>query len=85
MQLFAKLLTSINHPIRFCLFVAACAVMLASCGGGGSGSTYWIGTKQLGVTGATTSGRSVATDDNGNVYVAGYTQCPSSNGLRQMG
>ena len=33
----------------------------------------WIGTKQLGVTGADTLGLSVATDANGNVYVAGYT------------
>jgi hypothetical protein len=33
----------------------------------------WIGTKQLGVAGQDTAGRSVATDANGNVYVAGYT------------
>ncbi len=30
-------------------------------------------TKQMGVSGATTFGKSVATDTNGNVYVAGYT------------
>jgi hypothetical protein len=33
----------------------------------------WIGTKQLGVAGTDTIGYSVATDANGNVYVAGYT------------
>jgi hypothetical protein len=33
----------------------------------------WIGTKQLGVTGQIITGRSVATDANGNVYVAGDT------------
>ena len=33
----------------------------------------WIGTKQLGVAGKVTSGRSVATDASGNVYVAGDT------------
>jgi hypothetical protein len=31
-------------------------------------------TRQLGVAGTTTFGNSVATDANGNVYVAGYTQ-----------
>ena len=30
-------------------------------------------TKQLGVAGQTTAGRSVTTDTNGNVYIAGYT------------
>jgi hypothetical protein len=34
MKQITKLLTSINHPIRFCLFVAAFAVTLVSCGGG---------------------------------------------------
>jgi hypothetical protein len=34
----------------------------------------WIGTKQMGVAGKETRGNSVATDANGNVYVAGYTQ-----------
>ncbi len=33
----------------------------------------WMGTRQLGVAGAYTDGRSVATDANGNVYVAGST------------
>ena len=46
--------------------------MLASCGGGG-GVPPWIGTKQLGVTGLNTGNASVATDANGNVYVAGDT------------
>ena len=49
---------------------------LSSCGGSGSTTTTttsWIGTKQLGVAGALTYGQSVATDTNGNVYVAGYT------------
>ena len=72
MQLFTKLLSSINHPIRSCLFALAAAVMLVSCGGGG-GVPPWIGTKQLGVAGATARGYSVSTDANGNVYVAGYT------------
>lgn len=36
MQLFTKLLTSINHPIRNCLFALASALMLVSCGGGSS-------------------------------------------------
>ena len=72
MQLFTKLLSSINHPIRSCLFALASAVMLVSCGGGG-GVPPWIGTKQLGVAGKDTAGRSVATDASGNVYVAGYT------------
>jgi hypothetical protein len=33
----------------------------------------WIGTKQLGVAELRTDGSSVATDANGNVYVAGFT------------
>ena len=33
----------------------------------------WIGTKQLGVAGKVTAGRSVTTDTNGNVYTSGYT------------
>ena len=154
MQLFTKLLSSINHPIRRCVLAVASAVLLVSCGGGGtptytvggtvsgltsgtlvlknnagddltisanstsftfttaqaSGAAYsvtagtqpsgltcsvssgsgtisssnvttvvvacvppWIGTKQLGVAGQSTGGNSVATDANGNVYVAGYT------------
>ena len=48
--------------------------LLSSCGGGGGNvSTTWTGTKQLGVAGAFTFGTSVATDANGNVYVAGET------------
>ena len=156
MQQLTKLLSSINHPIRNCLFALASALMLVSCGGGGGTPTYtiggtvsgltsgslvlknnagddltisanstsfnfvtalasgaaysvtagtqpigltcsvssgsgtiasanvnnvvvacvppWIGTKQLGVAGKETRGNSVATDANGNVYLAGYTQ-----------
>lgn len=37
------------------------------------GDTAWTGTKQLGVAGVDTFGHSVATDANGNVYVAGST------------
>jgi hypothetical protein len=44
-----------------------------NCGGDG-GVSPWIGTKQLGVAGKETRGNSVATDANGNVYLAGYTQ-----------
>lgn len=156
MQQLTKLSSFINYPIRNCLFTLATAVLLVSCGGGGSstpthtvggivsgltsgslvlknnngddltisanstsftfatalasGAAYavtvatqpsgltcsmssgggtiasanvtnvvmacvplWIGTKQLGVAGQDTAGRSVATDANGNVYVAGYT------------
>jgi len=72
MQLFTKLLSSINHPIRRCLFALASAVMLVSCGGGG-GVPPWIGTKQLGVAGLDTRGNSVTTDASGNVYVTGTT------------
>ena len=47
---------------------------LQACGGGGdTPPASWSGTKQLGVTGVDTLGSSVATDTNGNVYVAGYT------------
>ena len=56
-------------------------LVLAACGGGGGdgdgdgdGVPPWIGTKQLGVAGASANGESVATDANGNVYVAGYTR-----------
>ena len=72
MQQIWKLLAIINHPIRNGILAAASAVMLASCGGGG-GVPPWIGTKQLGVAGRTTYGFSVASDANGNVYVAGFT------------
>lgn len=37
------------------------------------GGTSWTGTKQLGVAGAETSGNSIATDANGNVYIVGST------------
>jgi sugar lactone lactonase YvrE len=44
MQLLTKLLTSINHPIRNCLFALTSAVVLVSCGGGGSSTpTYTVG------------------------------------------
>lgn len=39
-------------------------------------SDTWSGTKQLGVEGAATFGNGVATDANGNVFVAGYTRGP---------
>ena len=73
MQQIWKLLTLINHPIRNGILAAASAVMLVSCGGGGGGVPPWIGTKQLGVAGRTTYGFSVASDANGNVYVASET------------
>ena len=69
----SKFLTSINLTIRNCVLVAASAVVLVSCGGGGGDVPPWIGTKQLGVAGKSTIGNSVATDANGNVYVAGQT------------
>jgi hypothetical protein len=69
----SKFLTSINLTIRNCVLVAASAVVLVSCGGGGGDVPPWIGTKQLGVAGKSTIGNSVATDANGNVYVAGDT------------
>jgi hypothetical protein len=41
MQQLMKLLSSINHPIRSCLFALASALMLVSCGGGDSSTpTY---------------------------------------------
>ena len=69
----SKFLTSINLTIRNCVLVAASAVVLVSCGGGGGDVPPWIGTKQLGVAGKAALGNSVTTDANGNVYVAGYT------------
>ena len=74
MQQIWKLLALINHPIRNCFLAVTSAVMLASCGGGGGGVPPWIGTKQMGVAGGDTFGDSVATDANGNVYVAGSTR-----------
>jgi hypothetical protein len=58
----------------FC-HIVCCSLFLflTACGGGSSTPTSWIGTKQLGVTGKSTLGNSVATDANGNVYVAGDT------------
>ena len=55
--------------------------LIACSGGGGGGvsgrcivgSGDWCGTKLLGVAAATTRGYSVATDTNGNAYVAGVT------------
>lgn len=58
---------SINQYINlFVLFLAS--LLLSACNGDG-----WFGTKQLGLMGIETLGQSVATDTNGNVYVAGYT------------
>jgi len=65
MQLFTKLLSSINHPIRNCLIAIAFAVALVSCGGGSSGSsstpaptpvttTYTIGGSVSGLNGSLT-------------------------------
>ena len=73
MQQLKNFLKFITYPIRFRLFVASFAVMLASCGGGSTPTNVptWIGTKQLGVVGTVTQGTSVATDASGNVYVAG--------------
>jgi uncharacterized delta-60 repeat protein len=73
MQLLTKLLNCINHHIRNCVLAAVSAVALVSCGGGGGGVSPWIGTKQMGVAEQVTLGKSVTTDANGNVYVAGYT------------
>jgi hypothetical protein len=59
----------------FC-HIVCCSLFLflTACGGGGSSTpTSWIGTKQLGFAGKLTIGNSVATDANGNVYVAGDT------------
>ena len=60
--------------------ISLAGLLLAGCGGGGGGSAAppkatpsWVGTRQLGVAGATTAGTSVASDASGNVYVAGYT------------
>jgi len=57
-------------------FIVFSFFLISSCGGSGSGyyeSGSWTGVKQLGVIGAETVGYSVATDTNGNVYVAGTT------------
>jgi hypothetical protein len=61
MQLFTKLLTSINHPIRNCLFALASALMLVSCGGG-STPTYTVG----GTVSGLTSGSLVLKNNNGD-------------------
>jgi 6-phosphogluconolactonase len=54
MQLFTKLLSSINQPIRRCVLALAAALMLVSCGGGGGGSssspTYTVGGTVSGLT-----------------------------------
>jgi hypothetical protein len=74
MQQLTKFLSFITFPIHLRLLLAAFSLALVSCGGGGDGVPPWIGTKQLGVAGQNTFSRSVATDGNGNVYVAGYTR-----------
>jgi len=51
-------------------FIALMTSLLVACGGGSTptlGGTVWIGTKQLGVAGNNTYGKSVATDVTGNV------------------
>ena len=70
-----KLFTGARSFLSVLIFIGLVFGLQACSGGGGSttSSTQWSGTKQLGVTGVETSGMSVATDSNGNVYVAGYT------------
>ena len=61
MQQLTKLLSSINHPIRSCLFALAAALMLVSCGGG-STPTYTVG----GTVSGLTSGSLVLKNNNGD-------------------
>lgn len=49
------------------------ALGLSACGGGASSASTSFGTKQMGVAGKATQGRSTATDASGNVYVTGIT------------
>ena len=62
MQLFTKLLTLINHPIRRCVLALSAAVMLVSCGGGGGTPTYTVG----GTVSGLTSGSLVLKNNNGD-------------------
>jgi len=62
MQLFTKLLSSINHPICRCVLALASALMLVSCGGGGGTSTYTVG----GTVSGLTSGSLVLKNNNGD-------------------
>jgi len=74
LSLFTQTLTSHRNLASVCLLLV---FLLVACGGGSDGGTdgvaSWVGTKQLGAASADTSGYSIATDANGNVYVAGYT------------
>ena len=54
------------------LFVVL-SCLLVACGGGGSSSGNWSGTKLLGVALSSARAQSVATDPSGNVYIVGYT------------
>ena len=63
MQLFTKLLSSINHPIRSCLFALASAVILVSCGGGSSAPTYTVGGTVSGLTSGSLVLKNNAGDD----------------------
>ena len=75
MQLITKILNCIIHPIRLRLFLAAFAVALVSCGGGGGDTTIkpisFAGGND--VTGATESKSfSLLSFFAGNPYLAGY-------------
>ena len=82
MQLFTKLLSSINQPIRRCVLALAAALMLVSCVGGGvstsalllsvfAGNTHGAGNSDgTGAAASFNEPYAVATDASGNVYVA---------------